>query len=198
MEGKVRRVVTGHDNSGKAIVLSDGWAPTTHSSPLRPGHYSTDIWRTADMPIVIHADEPDPTPGPRRLTPASSGTVIRVSDIPPETEVTHDIDPNHARELFKAMGSENASTFGAGANKRHPFMHRTETLDYAFVLTNEIYLLLDDSEVLLKAGDVVIQRGTNHAWSNRSKDVTRMLYVLMDGKFDPELARQLGALGDGH
>ena len=198
MEGKVRRVVTGHDRNGKAIVLSDGLAPTTNISPLRPGHYSTDIWRTAGMPIVIRADEPDPTPGPRRLMPGPLGTVIRVSDIPPETDTTHAIDPNHARELFKTMGNEHASTFGAGANKRHPFMHRTESIDYAFVLTNQIYLLLDDSEVLLEAGDVVIQRGTNHAWSNRTKSATRMLYVLMDGKFDPELARQLAALGGGH
>ena len=198
MEGKVRRVVTGHDKNGKAIILSDGLAPTTNTSPLRPGHYSTDIWRTTGMPIPIHPDEPDPTPGPRRLMPGPMGTVIRVSDIPPETQTTRTIDPDHAREIFKSMGSENASTFGAGANKRHPFMHRTESVDYAFVLTNEIFMLLDDSEVLLKAGDVVIQRGTNHAWSNRSKNVTRMLYVLMDGKFDPELARQFAAMAGGH
>ncbi len=198
MEGKTRRVVTGHDKNGKAIVLSDGLAPTVNTSPLRPGHYSCDIWRTTGMPIPIHAEEPDPTPGPRRLMPGPLGTVIRVSDIPPETERTTAIDPNHAREIFKAMGNETASTFGAGANKRHPFMHRTESIDYAFVLTNEIVMLLDDSEVLLKAGDVVIQRGTNHAWSNRTKNVTRMLYVLMDGKFDPELERAFAALGGGH
>ena len=198
MEGKIRRVVTGHDKNGKAIVLSDGLAPATHSSPLRPGHFSTDIWRTTGMPIVIHADEPDPTPGPRRLTPFPGGTVIRIADVPPETEVTRAIDPGRARELFKDMGNEGASTFGAGANKRHPFMHRTESVDYAFVLTNEIYLILDDSEVLLTAGDAVIQRGTNHAWSNRTQHVTRMLYVLMDGKFDPQLAQQFAALGGSH
>lgn len=197
MEGKVRRVVTGHDGNGKAIVISDALAPTTHSTPLRPGHYSTDIWRTTGMPIPIPADEPDPTPGPRRLMPMPTGTVIRIADVPPETQATMTVDPDHAREIFKVMGNEQASTFGAGANQRHPYMHRTESVDYAVVLTNEIVLLLDDSEVLLKAGDVVIQRGTNHAWANRTKSVTRMLYVLMDGKFSPELAAQFAAMG-GH
>ena len=84
------------------------------------------------------------------------------------------------------MGNEGASTFGHGG--RHPFMHRTETIDYAVVLAGEIVLLLDDEEVHLKAGDVVIQRGTNHAWSNRSNQPCRMLYVLIDGEFAPELA----------
>jgi hypothetical protein len=197
MEGKVRRIVTGHDATGKAIVISDALAPTTHSTPLRPGHYSTDIWRTTGMPIPIPADEPDPTPGPRRLMPMPTGTVIRIADVPPESQATMTVDPNHAREIFKVMGNEQASTFGAGANQRHPYMHRTESVDYAVVLTNEIVLLLDDSEVLLKAGDVVIQRGTNHAWANRTKNVTRMLYVLMDGEFSPALAEQFAAMG-GH
>ena len=62
-------------------------------------------------------------------------------------------------------------------------MHRTETLDYGIVLEGEIYLVLDDSETLLKPGDVVIQRGTNHAWSNRSDRVCRMAFILLDGRF---------------
>ena len=70
-------------------------------------------------------------------------------------------------------------------------MHRTETVDYAVVLGAKIYLLLDDTEVRLQAGDVVIQRGTNHAWSNRSGKPVRMLYILIDGCYDPELARVL-------
>jgi uncharacterized cupin superfamily protein len=72
-------------------------------------------------------------------------------------------------------------------------MHRTQTVDYAVVLEGEITMLLDDSEVHLKAGDVVIQRGTNHAWSNRSGRPVRMLYILMDARFDPDLASALAA-----
>jgi quercetin dioxygenase-like cupin family protein len=96
--------------------------------------------------------------------------------------------PEKAREAFRAVGNEAASTFGRGG--RHPLMHRTETVDYAVVLDGEIYLLLDDADIKLSAGDVVIQRGTNHAWSNRSGKPVRMLYVLIDGRFDPALAAQ--------
>ena len=63
-------------------------------------------------------------------------------------------------------------------------MHRTETVDYSYCLEGEIYMVLDDSELLIKAGDAVVQRGTNHAWSNRSDSVCKMLFVLVDGTFD--------------
>lgn len=186
MEGRVRRVVTGHDRNGKAIVVSDGLAPSVRTNPLRPGHVSMDIWKTDASPVLLKRDEPDPTRGPRQIHPPRNGTIIRISEIAPETEAIRNLDPGKAREVFKSMGNEGASTFGRGG--RHPFMHQTETIDYAVVLSGEIYLLLDDEDVHLKAGDVVIQRGTNHAWSNRSDQPCRMLYVLIDGEFDPELA----------
>jgi uncharacterized cupin superfamily protein len=63
----------------------------------------------------------------------------------------------------------------------HPGMHRTETLDYAIVLEGEIYAVMDESETLLRAGDVLIQRGTNHAWANRSERTARIAFVLIDG-----------------
>lgn len=195
MTGFIRRVVTGHDQNGKAIVLSDGPTPAVKTNPLRPGHRSTDIWRTNDAPVIIRANEPDPTGGPKMIHPAPRGTVIRISELAPEAEEIRDLTPEKAREVFKASGNEGASTFGRGG--RHPMMHRTESVDYAVVLEGEITMLLDDQDVVLKAGDVVIQRGTNHAWSNRSGKPVRMLYVLIDGRFDPELAAQLKA-GAGH
>jgi uncharacterized cupin superfamily protein len=67
-------------------------------------------------------------------------------------------------------------------------MHCTESIDYAVVLEGELTLILDDEDVVLKAGDVVVQRGTNHSWANRSDKICRVLYVLIDGKFDEELA----------
>lgn len=184
--GKIRRVVTGHDKEGKAVVISDGPVPSVHTNPLRPGHIASDIWRTGAAPVPIKRDEPEPTTGPRRLHPGPGGTVFRISEVGPETDAIRNLTPEKAREVFKAVGNEAASTFGRGGH--HPLMHRTETVDYAVVLEGEIYLLLDDSEVKLSAGDVVIQRGTNHAWSNRSGKPVRMLYVLIDGEFDPELA----------
>src|SRR5262249_43000220 len=95
------------------------------------------------------------------------------------------LTPEQSRQIFAALGNEQASTHGRGGH--HPLMHRTETIDYAVVLSGEIYCILDDSEVLLKAGDVLIQRGTNHAWSNRSKEPCDILFVLIDGEFDPAL-----------
>jgi quercetin dioxygenase-like cupin family protein len=67
-------------------------------------------------------------------------------------------------------------------------MHRTETIDYAIVLSGEITAVLDDTDVLLKAGDILIQCGTNHAWSNRAKAACVVAFVLVDGKLDPDLA----------
>ena len=186
MEARIRRVVTGHDAHGKAIVLSDGDAPAVRTVPLWPGLISTDLWKTAASPVPLGRAEPDPTLGPRTLHPSPRGTILRISIVPPETDAILGLDPTAAKEVFRGVGNAEASTLDQGA--RHPLMHRTQTLDYAVVLEGEITMLLDDSEVHLKAGDVVVQRGTNHAWSNRSGKPVRMLYVLIDGTFDEELA----------
>jgi mannose-6-phosphate isomerase-like protein (cupin superfamily) len=185
MEGFIRRVVTGHDKDGRAIVISDGLAPVVSANPLRGGHRSTDIWKTKAMPAPITRTEEDPTPGPRDFTPRD-GVKIRISELPPEPEAFSKLTPDQAREFFASGGHASSSTFGRGG--RHPFMHRTETIDYAVVLEGEVTMLLDDQDIVLKAGDVVIQRGTNHAWSNRSGKPVRMLYILIDGKYEPDLA----------
>lgn len=185
---QIRRVVTGHDASGKAVVLSDGPVPTVHGNPIRPGQLSFEVWKTDATPAPIGAVEPEPTTGARSLQPPRKGTVFRISVVPPEAEETRKLTPEQARDLFRKSGAGEASTFGSGG--RHPMMHRTETVDYAVVLEGEITLLLDEGDVNLKAGDVVIQRGTSHAWSNRSGKTVKMLYVLIDGQFAPDL--------DGH
>jgi quercetin dioxygenase-like cupin family protein len=182
---QVRRVVTGHDKQGKAVVLSDGAVPTVHSNPIRPGQLSFEVWKTHAMPVPIAAEEAEPTTGPRSLQPPSMGNVLRISIVPPETDETRNLTPEQAQELFRKSGAKEACTYGRGG--RHPMMHRTETVDYAVVLDGEITLILDEEEVQLKTGDVVIQRGTSHAWSNRSGKPVKMLYVLIDGKFAPEL-----------
>jgi len=195
MNGKIRRVITGHDHSGKAVVLEDGYAPAVRTNPLRPGHVSVDMWKTAATPHVLHATEPDPTGGPKRIHPLLGGTVFRISEIAPETEAIRNITPEQSKAVFAAMGNEAA--FNAGRKiGRHPFMHRTKSIDYAVVLKGEVTMLLDEQDVLLKEGDVVIQRGTNHAWSNRSDKPALMLYVLIDGQFDEELQGYFG--NDGH
>jgi quercetin dioxygenase-like cupin family protein len=71
-------------------------------------------------------------------------------------------------------------------------MHRTESVDYGIVLEGEIFLVLTDEEVRLGPGDVVVQRGTDHAWENRSDETVRMVFVLVDAAFTPELRASLG------
>jgi mannose-6-phosphate isomerase-like protein (cupin superfamily) len=192
---RIRRVITGHDAEGRAVVVADEHAPAVRTNPLRPGHVSTDLWKTASTPVVLRSTMDDPTGGPKQIHPLPGGTVFRISELAPEPEAIRNLDPERAREVFRAMGNEGAATFGRGG--RHPMMHRTETLDYAVVLEGRVTLVLDDQDVELEAGDVVIQCGTNHAWSNRSDKPCRMLYVLIDGQFDDTLAANGPAEG-GH
>lgn len=185
----VRRVVTGHDEKGRAIVVADGPAPFVHTAAARVGYSSSDIWRTNAMPAPIVANAPEPTLGPRRQLPNKQGTVIRINRIEPESVAVRNMSQEEAKKAFAALGNEKASTFSHAG--RHPMMHRTETIDYAIVLSGEIYCVLDDSEVLLKAGDVLVQCGTNHAWSNRSNAICEIAFILIDGEFDPALAAKL-------
>jgi quercetin dioxygenase-like cupin family protein len=185
MARPIRRVVTGHDARGRAVIISDGPAPFVHENKNEPDWFSVDIWRTHEMPAGIVSKAPEPTGGPRRQMPTKHGTVLRINSFPPESEAVRTMTAADSRRVFEALGNPAAATHGKGG--RHPMMHRTETIDYALVLSGEITMLLDDEEVLLKAGDVVVQCGTNHAWSNRSNAPCVIAFVLIDGRFDPQL-----------
>jgi quercetin dioxygenase-like cupin family protein len=110
--------------------------------------------------------------------PPKNGTVLRIIDFPPESQ-----DPAERERMMRATF---ASIYRDAAHRPetgHPGMHTTESVDYAIVLHGEIYARMDEGETLLRTGDVLIQRGTNHAWANRSDDVCRVAFVLIDGKF---------------
>ena len=81
----------------------------------------------------------------------------------------------------------NVASSHTGEGSRHAFMHRTETVDYGIVLDGELVLIMDLGETIVRAGDIVIQRGTNHGWANRSDRNCRIAFILIDGKFDDEL-----------
>jgi hypothetical protein len=129
-------VVTGHDDDGKAVVVSDAPAPFVHVNAADPEWYSTDVWRTNETPARIVRAAAEPTLGPRRQLPAKRGTVLRINHFPPESAAVRQMDAQAARAAFAALGNEKAATFGKGG--RHPLMHRTETVDYAIVLAGEI------------------------------------------------------------
>jgi len=177
----VRRIATGHDDAGRAVLQSDA-APTRVQIVGEHGPTFHEIWNTRETPARIDRNGGEPFEAQLTLAPPRNGTRIRVLDIPPETEATARTDAATARALFASIGAADASTAGA-ANARHPFMHRTQTIDYAIVLDGEITLILDEAETTIRAGDIVIQRGTNHGWANRSGRNCRIAFILIDGEF---------------
>ena len=185
MKSDFRRIVTGHDDQGRSIVVQNGPA---RAVPLgEEGAVFHEIWETdrSPAPIDRHVDWP-PQEG-LSLLPPKQGTRVRFVDFPPERDGAAPITPEQARAVFAAIGAPDASMH-QGEGSAHPLMHRTETVDYGIVLEGEIILVLDGGETPLTAGDVVIQRGTSHAWANRSGRMARMAFILIDGRFEAPLA----------
>jgi hypothetical protein len=155
----VRRLVTIDDERGKSRALEDGPAPDVRLDPARPGFASTFIWGTDRTPAR-------PTHSPpvgHSLVPPPGGSVCRVVSFPPDA--THRAaGEKEARAFFAAMGAPHAHAPSAA----HPYMQKASTLDLCLVLEGSITLVLDTGEVHLQTGDAVVQRGTRHAWSNRS------------------------------
>src|SRR5690606_5268320 len=111
---------------------------------------------------------------------------IRVLDIPPDDSSLDAMSVEEAQAHFAEVGAAGASRY-KGQGKGHARMHRTETIDYGIVLDGEITLIVDEGETVARAGDIVIQRGTNHGWANRSGRNCRIAFILIDGAFDPDL-----------
>ncbi|MFG6428983.1 cupin domain-containing protein [Roseateles sp. LYH14W] len=186
----IHRVVTGHDAHGRAIVISDGPLPTVVELQAIPGTVFHEVWSTAGSPARVD-NGPDPTHGPLVLPPPRQGSRLRFVDIPPDTAEHLTQGAARMREAFAQLGDAEAST--VRADSPHPLMHRTESVDYGVVIDGELTLVLDEGEVLLRPGSVVIQRGSNHAWANRSDRPCRMLFVLLDGRYEPGLATALAS-----
>lgn len=163
MTAASRRVVTGHDTNGKSVVVSDGPPPQHH--PMTGDATGADfieIWSTPEaVPTLSSEPADEPNERPFTIMPPS-GHLVRLIDIYPAK-----------------MGGQKT------------VMHRTRTLDYAMVISGEIVLHLSDSEVVLGPGEVVVQRGTDHAWENRSDNVTRMAFFHIAGEFSDELLAKL-------
>jgi mannose-6-phosphate isomerase-like protein (cupin superfamily) len=182
----IHRVVTGHDAQGKAIVASNGPLPTVVEVAAIPGTVFHEVWATEATPAPVD-NGADPTQGPLRLPPPAHGTRIRFVDIPPDTAEFLAQGAARMHDAFAQIGDSGAST--VKRDSPHPLMHRTESIDYGIVIEGELTLVLDDSEVQLRPGSVVVQRGTNHAWANRSDRPCRMLFVLIDGRYEPAVAK---------
>src|SRR5580658_3922367 len=158
-----RRVVTGHDRHGKSVVLSDGPPPQHHSMHgAEVGADFHEIWNSTRAVPELTAQEPvEPNERPFTIMPVS-GHLLRIIEIYPPSQ-----------------------------GGKRTVMHRTRTVDYVVVINGEIVLVLDDSEVTLRPGDVVVQRGTDHAWENRSNQPARMAFFHIDAQFSEELRQVL-------
>jgi len=172
----IRRVVTGHNAAGKSIFIADTAAPAVNDRGTAATSV-TELWETAATP-ADNRGSADPTIGhPFRLLPAANGSKFRIIEYPPDklrVAALRAPDAAHA-----AHGENYVRDL---ANARHPGFHTTNTIDYVIVLSGEIYALMDEGEVLLKAGDVLIQRGTSHAWSNRTDAPAYVAFVLIDAQ----------------
>lgn len=184
----IHRVVTGHRADGTACVTSSGPLPTVLHMDAIPGTVFHEVWSTSDTPAIV-SNGGDPTLAALVLPPPSRGTRIRIVDIPPDTDDFLQNGADRMKAAFSSIGDEKAST--VKENSPHPLMHRTESVDYGIVLDGELVLVLDDEEMSLKTGSVVVQRGTNHAWANRSGRVCRMAFILIGGTYETDIARSL-------
>lgn len=167
---RIRRVVTGHDAQGRSVILSDEVSP--HVMPFMgvPNFAVTDFWKSKSTPVDNSAGTAsDPCGLPIDIAPPAGGSVFRVTQFPSEK----DWRP-------AAPETREAAQPGAVGDSRHPHMHRTQTLDYAIVLSGEIWVVMDEGETRLCAGDVVVQRGTRHAWANRSDAPSVVVFVMID------------------
>jgi hypothetical protein len=176
MSKATRRVVTGHDAAGRSIFIIDG--PTPHVFSRTKGSAIVhELWETAATP-ADNSGHNDAVARGHRLPPPKNGSVFRVIEYPPDSERLAAMQHEHA---LPDDGSGRAAATDRN-NPRHPGFHKTATIDYAIVLAGEIYAMMDVGEVLLKAGDVLIQRGTNHAWSNRTDKPAVVAFVLIDAE----------------
>lgn len=182
-----RRVVTGHNAQGKAVIIEDGPPPRRQRVGGDIGPMFYEIWNTRATPAPIDRASREPTESGIVLAPPKNGTRIRVLEIPPEDNRVKSLSPEEARAHFAEIGAADASSH-TGASSRHAFMHRTETIDYGIMLEGELTLIMDIGETTVRAGDIVIQRGTNHGWANRSGKACRIAFILIDGQFTDGLS----------
>jgi mannose-6-phosphate isomerase-like protein (cupin superfamily) len=184
----IRRIVTGHDENGASVVISDGIVPVTFEHPYWPGFKNTAVWASDTMPpdnmgALPSADEKLlPFPGPR-------GTVVGLVEIPPE----RDLEAMSPEQRAKAETP--VVQFGVPGLievdiRKHFGMHATDTLDYFVLLDGELTMILDTEEVILRPHDVVIQRGGNHAWKNHgSRRALAVVFIITAEKIPPGVRR---------
>ena len=178
----IRRIVCLDDAQGKSLAVSDAPVALVHVDPARPGFESTRVWVTDRTPSRMKVGGvaiTETLDSPYTIEPPPGGSLCRMVTFPPDNSWSGRVSARDVQAFFESMGSPQAATGNAGAP--HPYMQRTRTLDFCLVIEGEITLVLDTAEVHLRAGDTVVQRGTNHAWSNRSAKPCLVAFSSHDG-----------------
>lgn len=170
----IRRIVTANGPDGRSHIAEDGLAPNVRTVEARPGYRITNLWATEATPVPVNG--PDALDKVSGVLPPADGNVLRIIDFPPEPD-----DPAQLAAGMAATFSDLLPDAGQDEVRTHPGMHITRTVDYAILLEGEIVAIMDDEETVMQAGDVLIQRATNHAWANRSGRNARIAFILIDG-----------------
>ena len=171
----MRRIVTGHNKDGKSVIISDGPPPQKIGEEVG-GLF--ELWNT-DGAKVDSADTIDRADTEILLSPPKNGTKFRYFQINPLPDgVPKEVMDEIAHDNFSQVGAADARV----DTSRHPAMHKTETIDYIILLKGDVTLLLDEEEVDLKPFDVVVQRGTNHAWVCKGTEPALFIAVLIDSE----------------
>jgi len=171
---RVRRVLTGHDAQGRSTFIADGEAPNVKELPSVPGLALTDLWETGGAP-ASNAGDKDAAARPVRLEPPKNGTILRIVEFPPDSTWQASVDGSAA---FKSIGAGHVRDRGSS----DPMMHKTSTVDYIIVLKGEIHAVMETGDKLLRAGDILVQRGTNHSWSVRGNEPCVIAAVLVNAR----------------
>lgn len=171
-----RRIVTGHDAEGRSIIVSDGDTPVMVQADHAPSMGMAEVWRCDGLP-PSNAGNADGALLPFSLAPVTEGLICRVVHFPPDKDLNW--SARDATATFTQFGGANVM---ANEGTRHAAFHRTQTLDFAIVLEGEIWAMMDVGETLMKPGDVLVQRGTRHAWANRSERPCRVCFVAVSAQ----------------
>ena len=173
----MRRVVTGHDEEGKSLVVLDG--PPAQSIGEDVGGLF-ELWNT-DGNLINTKDRIDRADDEILLSPPKNGSKFRYFQINPTPEgVPMDVLQNMAADAFEKIGASHHRI----DTSKHPAMHKTDTIDYIILLEGDVTLILDKQEVDIKPHDVVVQRGTNHAWVNNGNNPALLIAVLIDSDLE--------------
>ena len=174
MVEQIRRVVTGHNDEGRSVFIIDENATAVKEMDSMPGLALTDIWVTGAAP-ADNMGQMDAADRPIVLEPPQNGTILRVVEFPPDSAWRDKAD---AQKAFESISAGHASD----QQSDDPMMHKTATVDYLIVLKGEIWAIVDDDEVCLKQGDVMVQRGTNHSWSVRTDEPCLLAAILISAE----------------